>query len=238
LIVFHFKIVLTKKYFLKASCSRFGGVVMIMLCGLVVNAQNGSVEGTVLAEQKALKGATVSVARLNDTIHLKQVLTNGDGKFAITGLPLKDSLKMVISFVGYSPFEGLLVLGGKRFAMAPVELAPQSLEMDAVIVTAQKLVMVKGDTIEFRTSGIKTPPNSVAADLVRRIPGMELDRSGRITYNGRPVTKILVDGRPYFGEDGAIALANLPADMIEKIQLSGDSLKRQKEKCPRMKNRF
>jgi hypothetical protein len=92
--------------------------------------------------------------------------------------------------------------------------------------------MVKGDTIEFNAARIKTPPNSVAADLVRRIPGMELDRSGRITYNGRPVTKILVDGRPYFGEDGAIALANLPVDMIEKVQLSGDSLQKADGKLP------
>jgi hypothetical protein len=61
---------------------------------------------------------------------------------------------------------------------------------------------------------------------------MELDRSGRITYNGRPVTKILVDGRPYFGEDGAIALANLPVDMIEKVQLSGDSLQKADGKLP------
>jgi hypothetical protein len=198
----------------------------------MANAQDGSVEGKVLADQKALKGATVAVSRLNDTTKLKQVLTNGEGRFVMAELPLKDSLKIVISFVGYTSFRGLLVLEESHFAMAPIELQPQPSNMDTIIVTSQKLVVVKGDTIEFNASRIKTPPNSVAADLVRRIPGMDLDRNGRITYNGRPVTKILVDGRAYFGEDGAIALANLPADMIEKVQLSGDSLRRVKERLP------
>jgi len=188
------------------------------------HGQVGSVQGTVLANKKPLKGATIFVERWNDSTHLRSALSNDDGLFVMTGLPVKDSLRILISFVGYESFGGILLLGEKRFAMAPVELVPKRLEMDTVVVKAQPFMMVKGDTIEFRTSAIKLPPNSVAADLVKRISGMELDRSGRITYNGRPVTKILVDGRVYFGEDGAIALANLPADMVDKVQLSGDSI--------------
>jgi hypothetical protein len=182
------------------------------------------VAGRVLAAEKPLPGATVSITRLQDSTQLTSVITGNDGRFIIQSLPQKDSLKIEISYVGYAPFKGLLLLKDKRFSMAPITLQPQLDEMDAVIIKVEKLATVKGDTVEFRASAIKTPPNSVASDMVKRIPGLELSRDGKLTYNGRPVTKILVDGKPFFGDDGAVALSNIPAEMIEKIQLANDSL--------------
>jgi hypothetical protein len=182
------------------------------------------ITGRVMAAQRPLQGATVTIIHLKDSSQLSSVITNADGRFTIQSLPQKDSLKIEISFVGYAPFDGLLVLQDKRFAMATITLQPQSDQMDAVIIKVDKLATVKGDTVEFRASAIKTPPNSVAADMVKRIPGLELSRDGKLTYNGRPVTKILVDGKPFFGEDGSVALNNIPAEMIEKIQLANDSL--------------
>ncbi|HKO82720.1 MAG TPA: hypothetical protein VJU78_20075, partial [Chitinophagaceae bacterium] len=64
----------------------------------------------------------------------------------------------------------------------------------------------------------------MAQDLLRRIPGLEMDRSGKLSFNGRPVSKILVDGKVYFGEDGIVALANISSDMIDRIQIAADSL--------------
>lgn len=198
---------------------------LLLISSCLLNAQERTiVSGRVLAAQKPLVGATVTITRLKDSSQVSSVITNKDGRFIIQSLPQKDSLKIEISFVGYAAFQGLLILKDKRFSMAPVTLQPQSDQMDAVIIKVDRLATVKGDTVEFRASAIKTPPNSVAADMVKRIPGLELGRDGKLTYNGRPVTKILVDGKPFFGNDGSVALNNIPAEMIEKIQMANDSL--------------
>jgi hypothetical protein len=204
----------------------FSLLLLVLTCYAHATAQEKTiVTGRVLAAEKPLQGATVTFTLIKDSTQLSSHITTVDGSFTIPDLPLKDSLKMTISFVGFTPYEGLLVLQQKLFNISDITLQPISTQMDAVIVKVEKLATVKGDTVEFRASAIKTPPNSMAADVLKRIPGLVLDRNGKLTYNGRPVTKILVDGKPFFGEDGAVALANLPAEMIEKIQMANDSLR-------------
>jgi hypothetical protein len=212
---------------LKKSVQTLPHLLVFALCFISFKAfaqEKTYLSGYVLAAQKPLPGATVAITRLKDSSQISSVSTNEDGRFIVQALPQKDSLKIEISYVGYTPFKGLLILNDKKFSMSSVTLQPQSGQMDAVVVKVEKLATVKGDTVEFRAAAIKTPPNSMAGDLLKRVPGLQFSREGKLTYNGRPVTKILVDGKPFFSEDGAVALTNLPADMVEKIQLANDSL--------------
>lgn len=211
-----------KTVFVKIACFC---ILLISSFTNVLAQEKSTVSGRVLAQQKSLPGATIIITRLKDKAKLSSHISNGDGRFTITSLPQRDSLKIEISCVGYLPFKGLLVLKEKRFDMAAVTLEPQSNLMDTVIVKAEKLLSIKGDTLEFNASFIKTPPNSMTADLLKRIPGLEITRDGRLSYNGKPVTKILVDGKIFFSEDGGVALNNIPADMIAKIQLINETVK-------------
>lgn len=185
--------------------------------------KTATLQGTALSrdQQKPLERATVTVTRKKDSVRLKTALTRNDGLFTFTNLPFYDSLLVEISFVGYESFVGLLILTQKHFIMQPVELVPAAETQQQVIVAIERPVMIiKPDTIEFRTNAFKMAPNALAEDLMKRIPGLFIDQNGKLFFNGRPVTSILVDGKPFFGTDGIMALKNIPVDMIDKIQFS------------------
>ncbi|MBL4674679.1 MAG: hypothetical protein JKY70_00470 [Mucilaginibacter sp.] len=92
--------------------------------------------------------------------------------------------------------------------------------MQEVRIAARRpLVVIRGDTTVFNARSVKTAPNAMAEDLVKRVRGLTVDANGKLLYNGRPVSKILVDGKPFFGTDGVMALKNIPAALIDKVQL-------------------
>jgi hypothetical protein len=171
--------------------------------------------------KKAMGGATVFVLRLSDSSRVGSAISDADGAFRLTNLPVGDSLIVAISFSGYTPFSGVLILSDSRFVMQSVILKRSTKSLDEVVVTGRRsLTVIKKDTVEFKASAFKTPPNSKAKDLLRRIPGLLIDGNGHLTYNGRPVSRIVVDGKVFMGENGQVALQNIPVEMIDKIQIS------------------
>ena len=90
---------------------------------------------------------------------------------------------------------------------------------EAVITAQREPVQLKGDTVEFAASAYKTQPNAPAEELIKKMPGIEIERNGSITAKGETVKKILVNGKPYFGNDPKIALQNFPAEAIESVQV-------------------
>jgi hypothetical protein len=92
--------------------------------------------------------------------------------------------------------------------------------LKAVTVTALRPpVSVKPDTLEFNVTAFKTLPNAMVEDLLKQLPGVEVDKDGNITINGKKVSKIMVEGREFFGGDPKIAIKNLPKDIIDKLQV-------------------
>src|SRR6185369_74201 len=83
-------------------------------------------------------------------------------------------------------------------------------------------VVVKKDTIEFNASSFKTLPTALVEDLLRKLPGVQVDADGNIMANGKKVNRILVDGKAFFGDDPKMATKNLPANVIEKVQVTED----------------
>ena len=90
---------------------------------------------------------------------------------------------------------------------------------EAVVVGKAPEVVVKEDTVEFNADSYKTQPNSVVEDLLKKLPGVEVDSEGKITHAGKEITKILVDGKEFFSDDPKVATKNLPVDIIEKLQV-------------------
>src|SRR5690606_35773005 len=93
-------------------------------------------------------------------------------------------------------------------------------QLDEVMVTAERdPVTIKNDTIEFNAGSFKTRENAVVEDLLKRLPGVEIDNDGNIRAQGEQVRRVTVDGKSFFGTDPKIATKNLPADAIEKVQV-------------------
>ena len=101
-----------------------------------------------------------------------------------------------------------------------ITLSESSHVLAETTVTAVKTpIKVMQDTVEFNADSYKTRPNAVVADLLKRLPGVEVDTDGKITANGKEVSKILVDGKEFFSDDPKVASKNLPVNMVDKLQV-------------------
>lgn len=109
-----------------------------------------------------------------------------------------------------------------RRAQAQVDslLSHESIDLGDFVVKATKApVVTKQDTIEFNAGSYKVTPNATVEDLLKKLPGVEVGSDGKITSNGKTVTKVLVDGKEFFGEDTQMATKNLPSDLVDKVQV-------------------
>src|SRR5260221_3337459 len=88
--------------------------------------------------------------------------------------------------------------------------------------TNESPIKVKNDTVQFNANGFKTKPNATAEDLIKRLPGMEVDKDGNVKSQGEQVQKVYVDGKEFFGNDPKLATKNITADMIESVQVFDD----------------
>jgi len=194
---------------------------------LTAFSQTGSISGKLAdsASRKTLAFATVTVFKAKDTAIVTYRLSNPDGDFKVGGLPLDIPLRVIITFSGYKAFrkEFTLTAASNVLNFDSVKLATTSQLLDEVIVIAERPpVSIKNDTIEFNATAFKTLPNALVEDLLKKLPGVQVDADGNITVNGKPVNRILVDGKTFFGDDPKMATRNLPANIIDKVQVVDD----------------
>ena len=190
-------------------------------------SQTGSITGKLSdsASGKALAFATVTVFKAKDTAIVTYRLTNPEGAFKVGGLPMDIPLRVIITFSGYQAFrkEFELNTANPSVNFNMVKLPVSSNMLDEVVVIAERPpVIMKNDTIEFNASSFKTLPNALVEDLLKKLPGVQVDADGNITVNGKPVNRILVDGKTFFGDDPKMATRNLPANIIDKVQVVDD----------------
>ncbi|MBN8668699.1 MAG: TonB-dependent receptor [Chitinophagales bacterium] len=168
--------------------------------------------------------ATVSVFAASDTSLINYRLANEDGIFKVSGIPLNIPCRMVISFSGYAVKRlEFTMTEDKTLDLGSFALATSAKSLEEIMVRAERPpVSVRKDTIEFNASSFKTLPAALVEDLLKRLPGVQVDKAGNITANGKRVNKILVDGKAFFGDDPKMATRNLPASVIDKVQLTDD----------------
>lgn len=201
---------------------------LLILLAFTGMAQNRSeIKGKIIdsADKKPVEIVTVAVLHARDTTAAALIAyaqTDKDGLYSIRNLPSGVPLKAVISFVGFRPYVKFFTLiKGQTLNMGTIEMAPKLL--NEVVITAERMpITIRKDTIEFDAGAFKTKPNAVAEDLLKKLPGVEVDNTGKITVMGKDVSKILVDGKEFFSSDLRIASKNLDADLIAKVQVYDD----------------
>ena len=169
-----------------------------------------------------LIGATVKLLKANkDSTMVKGIATDENGVFNIKGVAAG---KYVIKFtyVGYNETTRRVTVGsdGRDVNLGVVELSPNTIMLkEAVVVGVKTPITVKEDTIEYNADTYKTQANAVVEDLLKRLPGVEVGSDGKITANGKEIKKILIDGKEFFADDPTVASKNIPAEMINKLQV-------------------
>ena len=167
-------------------------------------------------------GATVRLLKATkDSALVKGTVTDATGVFNIKGVGAgKYVLKF--SYIGYNEVTRHVSVGkdGRDVNLGVVAMSPNSVMLEeAVVVGVKSPITVKEDTIEFNADTYKTQANAVVEDLLKRLPGVEVGSDGKITANGKQVKKILIDGKEFFGDDPTVASKNIPAEMVNKLQV-------------------
>jgi len=179
----------------------------------------GSIADTV--SNTSLVNAAVIVLRQKDSTLVSFTRTVENGKFSIGSLP-KEKLLLLVTYPGYADYTERFALDGvsqdRDFGKIRLLLKARLLE-DVIIKGKAAAIKMKGDTTEFNAAAYQIQPNSKVEDLLKQLPGISIDKDGKITAQGQKVNKVLVDGEEFFGDDPTLVTKNLRADMIDKVQL-------------------
>ncbi len=180
-------------------------------------AQLVPVSGSISDKSGILVGSLVKVLT-KDSTFVTGSSTDGDGKFNIDLSPNTRYI-IQISFLGYKTLSRIVEVKSAPIVLGNIILQEDAQTLKEVVVeTVQVRGTQKGDTTQFNSDAFKTHPDATAEDLVKKMPGITSDNNG-VKVNGETVTKVLVDGKPFFGDDPNAALKNLPSEIVDKIQV-------------------
>ena len=201
--------------------ARFLVVVTLLLAGLNAYAQNSFNVTLKLADEKTgepVGFATVSLTLDGETEAAKYVLTDSEGVASITRVK-KGTYLLKAEFMGYVTHEQEITVE-KALDLGTINMKEDVEVLDAASVSAVgNPIVVKKDTIEYTASSFKTSDNDMLEDLLKKLPGVEVNSDGSITANGETISKIMVDGKEFFMDDPQLASKNLPANMVEKVKV-------------------
>ena len=205
--------------------------LFLLLFFFSANAQNEIViKGTVydINTQVPLELATVYFSSVKDSTVIEYVNTDKNGVFKISTKKYDKPIFLKVNYMGYQPYieEQNGLLESKDFGKIYL-LHNTNVLNEVVIKSEAPPIRVKKDTLEFNASSFKVRPDANVEILLKQLPGFEVDNEGKITVNGKEVTQFLINGKAFFDKDGAIALKNLPADLISKVQVSDFKTKKE-----------
>lgn len=178
-------------------------------------------QGRVIDENKqGLPAASVKLLGSNGKLQTGTT-TSANGAYRLANVP-KGAYTLEVSFVGYVTLKQAVRVsessGEQRLGIITLKEDAQALKEVSVVGKATE-VAIKGDTIEYNAASFTQMDAAVLEDLVKKLPGAEIDASGKITINGKSISQIMVDGKRFFENDPKIALKNLPADLVDKVQV-------------------
>jgi len=199
-------------------------LLLCLLCVFSARAQNSySIKGSVAdsSSNAKLMNTTISVLNAKDSILRKFTRVTENGSFTINNLP-KGKFILMATYPGYADYIEPFTIDSvkKQHDFGKINLTLKSKLLADVIIKGQvAAIKIKGDTTEFNAAAYNIQPNSKVEDLLKQLPGIQVDKDGKITAQGQTVTKVLVDGEEFFGDDPTLVTKNIRGDMVDKVQL-------------------
>ncbi|MGZ4118039.1 MAG: outer membrane beta-barrel protein [Bacteroidia bacterium] len=185
------------------------------------HAQTSSVKGNMISlKGEPLAYATVALLNPADSTLAFFGITNPEGAFEIKNITSGNYL-LQSSYLGYKTlYKQLQIPLPNGENIGALVMQQLSTDLKEVQVIGERIpITLKKDTIEYNAGAFKTKPDAVTEDLLKKLPGIEVDRAGNVKAQGEDVKKVLVDGKEFFGNDIKVATKNLPADAIKKVQV-------------------
>lgn len=197
-------------------------IIMTGFCTAVAQ-RNGSVSGKLMdtTAGKPIAGATITVLDKKDSSLVSFSMSGNDGSFEIKGLS-DGAYRLLITHINYHNSNKIFSISAadKNIKLNNIALndLTKTLAEVEVIAEAPPVTLIN-DTIQYNAGSFRVPPNASAGQLLNKMPGINIGKDGTIKAQGEKVTKVLVDGKEFFGSDPKIATQNLPADAIDKVQV-------------------
>ncbi len=213
--MFHKALNKSKRY----SLGRFYCLFILFSVAISSYAQNvtGIVRDSL--HREAIGYASVRILDIKDSTYIKGAVTSSNGKFTIS--QAKGDYIIDISYMTNTRYAKKIRLEDKQtLDLGTIYLGEATYMLgEAVVVAPVPDIVVKGDTIEYNADAYRVGEDALLLDLVRKMPGIDISSDGKLMANGKIISKILIDGKEFFGNDIDLALKNLPASMINKLQV-------------------
>jgi hypothetical protein len=205
----------------EATVKRFFIPALICFSALAASAQTGKISGRIFssANKDFVAQATVNLLGKDSSIK-RSILADSLGKFNFEGLSAGQYILQVRSLSYQVLNKAVAVTHTGKLQLDSVFLQPSYDALGTVVVSAKKAaVIIKNDTTEFSAATFRVRKNGSVEDVLKKMPGVEVDKNGGVKAQGETVTQIYVDGKPFFGTDIKSVTQNFPADVIDKIQI-------------------
>lgn len=207
------------------NSGRYFFILCLILFTLPMQAQQAgvSVTGTVVEEStnEPVEQATIRLLNVKDSSMVGGVASSRNGNFTLKHIKTGSYL-LHVSYVGFEPLYQPLRITGKTdpVNVGKLALTDGAIQLgEAVILGKAPEMVVRNDTMEYNADSYKVAEGSMLEDLLKKMPGVEVDSEGKVTVNGKEVKKMLIDGKEFFSDDPKVASKNLPSKMIDKVQV-------------------
>ncbi|WP_207512732.1 TonB-dependent receptor [Longitalea luteola] len=196
-------------------------LVVLFLLSFPVFSQDAAIKGTVIdtLEKRNLSNTVIALLRPADSVLVSFTRSNKDGNFSMQKLSPGKFIVMITRPAYADYFDRIDLAPGATVDLGKVSLILKSQLLQEVVVQ-HKLgaIRIKGDTTEYIADSFKLSAGATVEDLLKKLPGIQVDKDGKITAQGETVQKVLVDGEEFFSDDPTIATRGLTADAVEKVQ--------------------
>lgn len=206
--------------------------VLFVLLSCAAFGQNSfTIKGKAVSKEVylPLESATIYITAAKDSTVIDYTISNKNGNFSISVKKLNQPFIVKVASLGYQTWEKEFPKLTSDIDMGEIFISDAVTTLGEVeIVSEAPPIRIKNDTLEFNASSFKVRPDSNVEALLKKLPGVEIDKDGKIKVNGKEVNEILVNGKSFFGKDGKVAIKNLPSEIVDKIQVSDTKTKEEK----------
>jgi 5-hydroxyisourate hydrolase-like protein (transthyretin family) len=198
-------------------------VPVFFFCTIALAQKNGIIKGIAFdtVAKQPVGSATITLMQKKDSSLISFTMTDNNGRFELSGIQ-NGEYRLLVTHVNYHSSSRIFKVDDdhKSIDLGNIIMNDRAKVLSEVTVTSEAPpVTLVGDTIQYNARSFKTPPNANVEDLLKKLPGVKVEKDGTVKAQGEKVQKVLVDGKEFFGNDPKVATKNLPADAVDKVQV-------------------